>query len=179
MLDNIYYTISIKKMQENQNPNTKYYLGLAKIPCIGPVKFKKLQKTFLSLDQAWNAPISILSEIGFSESNIAEFFRLRNEINLDQEMEKHEKEGISILTIEDQAYPKLLKETYDPPFVLFYRGKAPSNNDFTLAVVGSRKFSEYGKQATETIVRSLARAGLTIVSGLAFGIDAIAHKACL
>jgi DNA processing protein len=158
------------------NQDKKYYLGLAEIPCIGPAKFNKLNKSFHSLEEAWSAPITKLEQLGFGEKCIAEFIRLRNEINLDKELEKHAKEGIQILTIEDKEYPKLLKEIYDPPHVLFYRGILPTDNDFLVAVVGSRKFTSYGKQATEEIARDLAKSGITVVSGLALGIDSIAHK---
>jgi len=161
------------------NKNIKYWLGLAKIPCIGPKRFNKLYKSCSSLEDAWNVPMTKLEQLGFGEKCIAEFIRMRAEINLDQEMENHEKEGITILTLEDEEYPRLLKETYDPPPTLFYRGALPSNDNFPLAVVGSRKFSDYGKQATQMITSELARNGLIIVSGLALGIDGIAHQACL
>ena len=163
----------------NQNQNTKYYLGFAKIPCIGPVKFKQLQKCFPTLEQAWNAPMHTLSELGFSQNNISEFIRLRQEINLDQEIEALEKENITLLTIEDENYPKLLKEIYDPPFVLFYRGTLPTDNEFLVAIVGSRKYSNYGKQISNSIARELAENGIIVVSGLALGIDAMAHQAAL
>ncbi|MBU2575983.1 DNA-processing protein DprA [Patescibacteria group bacterium] len=161
------------------NKNTKYWLGLAKIPCIGPKRFSKLYKFCSSLEDAWNVPMTKLEQLGFGEKCIAEFIRMRAEINLDQEMENHEKEGITILTLEDEKYPKLLKEVYDPPPTLFYRGALPNDDDFLLAVIGSRKFSEYGKQAAQIITSELARNGIIIVSGLALGIDAIAHQACL
>jgi len=79
---------------------------------------------------------------------------------------------------DDADYPKLLKEIYDPPFCLFVKGKL-KNDGYNLAVVGTRKFSNYGKQITEEIVEPLASQGITIVSGLAYGIDGIAHKATL
>ncbi len=159
--------------------NKKYYLGLAKIPCIGPAKFNKLKKSLHCLEEAWKAPITKLEELGFGEKCVAEFIRIRTEINLDQEMEKHEKEGIQIITCEDEEYPSILKEIYDPPFVIFCRGKIPKNSDFLVAAVGSRKFTSYGKQATEKICGELAKQGITIVSGLAIGIDSIAHFSAL
>ncbi len=87
-------------------------------------------------------------------------------------------EGITCLTKDDDEYPKLLKEIYDPPFCLFVRGQIPKN-EFMLAVVGPRRYTSYGKQVTEEIVSELARQGITIVSGLAIGIDGIAHGATL
>ncbi len=161
------------------NQNKKYYLGFAKITCIGPNKFNLIYKSFSSIEQAWNAPITKLEEIGFSKKCIAEILRIRNEINLDAELEKHEQEKIQILTLEDKEYPKLLKEIYDPPFAIFYKGTLPKNNDFLTAIVGSRKYTQYGKQATQEIASELASCGIVIVSGLALGIDAIAHQSAL
>jgi|TARA_Y100000310_G_scaffold266048_1_gene277351 DNA processing protein len=163
---------------QNQN-NIKYCIGFSKIPCIGPAKFSKLKKAFPSLELAWNAPMTQLEQLGFSQKNIAEIIRLRQEINLDEELEKLAKENISVVTTEDEEYPSLLKEIYSPPFILFYRGTLPTDDEFLLAVVGSRKFTNYGKQITYSVVYELAQNKLVIVSGLALGIDGIAHEATL
>lgn len=80
---------------------------------------------------------------------------------------------------EDNDYPPLLSALHDPPEFLFVRGRLPAPNDACLAIVGSRKNTEYGQRVTNLIVPDLVRAGLTIVSGLAFGIDSIAHRATL
>ncbi len=157
----------------------KYWIGFTKIPSIGPARFNKLRKAFTSLEETWNAPITRLSEIGLGEHSIAEFIRLRRDIDLDEAITQVEKEGLSVVTIDDEDYPKLLKEIHLPPALLYYRGTLPSADDFLLAVVGSRKYSEYGQQVCGQIVRELSRNKLTIVSGLALGIDALAHEATL
>src|SRR3989338_8626793 len=103
----------------------------------------------------------------------------KHQIEPDKLLENLKKEKLSALTIDDQAFPKLLKQIYDPPFILYYRGSLEALNGFLLAVVGARKYSAYGVQVAEKLVRDLALNKLTIVSGLALGIDTLAHTAAL
>ncbi len=157
----------------------KYWVAFSKIPSIGPKKFESLLSYFKTMESAWKASILDLEKIGLDNTNIAEIIRARSEISPDREIEDLEKKSVKIITTKDIGYPCLLKEIYSPPPILFYRGKLPSENDFLIAVVGTRKNSPYGRQITESIVRSLSVKGLVIVSGLALGIDAIAHKATI
>lgn len=161
------------------NLDLKYWVGFSKIPSIGPTRFQKLLKGFPDLEQAWNAPLWQLGQAGLEEHIIAEIVRSRQEINLDDEMARLEKENVRVITILDKDYPKLLKEIYSPPPVLFWRGSLPSDDEFFLAIVGTRKPSAYGEHVTKTLARDLAQNGLTIVSGLALGIDSLAHSAAL
>ena len=131
------------------------------------------------METAFNASISELKQAQIEEKIASEFVLKRAEINPQQEWEKLEKEKISLLTIKNENYPYLLKELYTPPPLLYYRGQLSSNDEFPIAVVGTRKFTPYGKQATEEITIELAKNGITIVSGLALGIDAIAHNTTL
>ncbi|MDP3995190.1 MAG: DNA-processing protein DprA, partial [bacterium] len=157
----------------------KYWIAFTYLQNMGPAKFSKLRGAFTTMEEAWRAPMSKLAELGFTDAGIAEFLRVRNEINPDQEMEKLAKENIRAITVEDVAYPKLLKEIYYPPFLLYYRGTLPKHEDFLIAVVGSRKYSTYGRQMAQRLTAELARNGLTIVSGLALGIDGIVHETTL
>ncbi|MBI2050519.1 MAG: DNA-protecting protein DprA [Parcubacteria group bacterium] len=157
----------------------KYWVGFTYLQNIGPARFSKLRKAFPSLEQAWNAPLSKLEEVGFTENALSEFIRVRREINLDAELEKLARENISVITVDDEEYPKLLKEIYYPPFLLYCRGVLPAPEEFLIAVVGSRKYSIYGKQMAQRLVSGLAQNKLTIVSGLALGIDGIAHETAL
>ena len=91
-------------------------------------------------------------------------------------LERLNKENITTISINDPAYPALLKEINDPPFVLFIRGKLPNTNSPTLGVVGTRKLTPYGKSACQEIVGPLVNQGIVIVSGLALGIDGVAHQ---
>ena len=175
--------MSINNIQNKANPSQnkyiKYWVGFTKIPSIGPQRFNKLIKAFDNLEQAWQAPILKLEQSGLEDNVIAEIIRIRAEINLEQELEKLEKEKVSVITIADEKYPKLLKEIYSPPPLIYYRGELPKDEDFLLAIVGTRKFSQYGKQVTEMITADLAQNKITIVSGLALGIDSIAHNTTL
>jgi len=157
----------------------KYWVALNNFNKFGPVRFKKLSKYFPDLESAFKASLSELIHSGI-ENNIAEeFMAVRPEIVPDKLMEKLNNEAIKVVIIDDQAYPKLLKQIYDPPPLLYYRGNLSQQDEFALAVVGSRKYSGYGQQVTEQIVKGLVKNNLTIVSGLALGIDSISHLAAL
>jgi len=99
--------------------------------------------------------------------------------DLDQDMAAIEESGIRLVTIRDDDYPANLRQIYDPPVVLYVRGELQESDRFSVAIVGSRRASVYGKSITERIARDLANRGLTIVSGGARGIDASAHKGAL
>ncbi|MDP8233692.1 MAG: DNA-processing protein DprA, partial [Candidatus Saelkia tenebricola] len=99
--------------------------------------------------------------------------------NIDKELELIEAQGVEVLTIFDKSYPEMLKEIYDPPVVLYVKGILSDKDDLSLGVVGSRKCTQYGIRATKELVASLKDYEITIVSGLARGIDSVAHKAAL
>ncbi len=103
----------------------------------------------------------------------------RTDIDPDKEWEKLAREQIEIITIRDKAYPKPLKHIADPPFLLYVKGDKKVLKNDCFAVVGTRNLTEYGKRAVSLIVEPLAQAGLTIVSGLAMGIDGLAHRAAV
>ncbi|KKQ27159.1 MAG: protecting protein DprA protein [Candidatus Magasanikbacteria bacterium GW2011_GWC2_37_14] len=151
---------------------------LSYFPKITSKRYQNLIAVFDNLDNAWQASANDLIKMGWEEKLVSEFINWKN--NLDEEkiakILKHE--NIYCLTKEDQDYPRLLKEIYDPPFCLFVKGKL-NNTGYNLAVVGTRKYSTYGKQITEELTHELVNHGLTIVSGLALGIDGIAHDTCL
>lgn len=160
--------------------NNKYYFGFSLINSLGPKNFQKINNYFSNTKQAWHAPYSELTRSGLQDKIISEIIEVRNKINLDQELEKIFKQSINIVTIEDKKYPKLLKQISNPPFLLYYQGKLDDPRDERcLAVVGTRKFSSYGKITTEKFVNDLINNNISIVSGLALGIDAAAHQTCL
>lgn len=105
--------------------------------------------------------------------------QLARRIDPDTEWKKIEKEKIELITINDKNYPKLLKHIADPPFLLYLKGTARIFNNKCFAVVGTRALSDYGRRATPYFTSALSRAGLTIISGLALGVDSLAHKAAL
>ena len=157
----------------------KYWLALSQFYKFGPVKFARLKSGFPNIKDAYNATLKELIRAGIEEKTAEEFMIFRQQIEPDKLLENLQKEKVSALTIDDPAYPKLLKQIYDPPFILYYRGDPEIFSGFSLAIVGSRKFSPYGQLAAERLSAELAVNNLTIVSGLALGIDALAHGAAI
>ena len=152
----------------------KYWNAINLNTRIGPVRYKKLYNHFDTMEEVWQADSLKLLECGLKEKEINYFLAKRKSIDVDGEFEKLIRENINLITIKDKKYPKLLKEIFTPPPVLYLRGNIDTNP--SIGVVGTRKFSPYGKQAVENIVRELALSNITIVSGLALGIDALAHQ---
>lgn len=157
----------------------KYWLALSQFYKFGPIKFKKLKNYFPDIESAYKASYKDYLMAGLEEKIAEEFMIFKHQIDPDKLLEKLNKEKLNALTIEDPAYPKLLKQIYDPPFILYYRGRLEAFDGFLLAVVGARKYSDYGRRVAEKLVRELALRNLTIVSGLALGIDALAHIAAI
>ncbi len=156
----------------------KYYNAFNFIPQIGPVRFRKLISHFKSMEDAWNAGASEFYGAGIEENIIEKILASRKNIFVDQEFEKLEKENIKILTITDDQYPTLLKEIHSAPAVLYYKGEI-KKDDLSIAIVGSRKVSMYGQQVASQLANELSKAGLVIISGMAYGIDSIAHRECV
>ncbi len=161
------------------NRETGYWVGFSLIPNIGTVRFNQLEKYFGSLENAWTASAGELNASGIGSSAVAAITSGRPKISLDAEMEKYERSGVSVFTVHDEGYPARLKEIHDYPPVLFVRGEILPQDEWCVAVVGTRKATSYGRQVTEELVADLARNKITVVSGLAKGIDAIAHRTAL
>ena len=163
-----------------ENNDKKYWLGLSKIHGLGPQRFKKLYSYFDSMESAWTADFNEFKLAGLEESVARNIIEERKDINLDREIEKLIREKIELVTVLDKEYPQLLSEIYDPPAILYYKGNLESTGDeFAISAVGTRKYSSYGKQITEKIIGELASQEITIVSGLALGIDALVHETTL
>ena len=153
-----------------------YHAALAHFPKITYNRYQKLAAYFSDFKNLWDAEINELIEAGIDDDIAAEFLAWREKNPVEKIMEKLNKENISVVSLNDSAYPALLKEITDPPFVLFFRGKLPNPNSPALGVVGTRKFTAYGKLACQQMVEPLVENGVVIVSGLAMGIDGIAHQ---
>ena len=157
----------------------KYWVGFSLIPGIGRVKLAQLDNYFSSLDKAWQATTVDLKHAGLDKNSIRAVTSWRPKISLEAEMEKLNRFGVKVLTWHDQDYPSRLKEIYDYPPILYVRGSLLPEDEWCLAVVGTRRATVYGRQVTEEIVADLAQSKITIVSGLAKGIDSVAHQAAL
>lgn len=157
----------------------KYWVGFSRIPGIGRARIALLEQAFSSLADAWQAPAGTLEQVLSDRKLVDGLVRRRTSLNLDEEMEHLARTGVQVLTWHHDAYPRLLREIYDLPPVLYVRGKLAPEDATALAVVGTRKATAYGREATHTIVTGLVKSQVTIVSGLARGVDAAAHRAAL
>lgn len=155
----------------------KYWVAFSKTGIIGAVRFKKIAAYFSDMRGAWEADVKELEGAGIEENVAAELADKRKAINPDNAMEEMAKDEILAITINDKKYPSLLKEIYDAPAIIFYKGNIGALSEPAVGVVGSRKISLYAQQSTPFIVKELAKNGVAIVSGLALGVDTFAHKA--
>ena len=147
---------------------------------IGSIRLKALLEEFKTPESIIKARFSDLIKVKGISKNIAEnITSCESTYNIDKELELIKAQGVEVLTIFDKNYPKILKEIYDPPIVLYVKGTLSDKDALSLGVVGSRKCSQYGIKATKELVASLKDYEITIVSGLARGIDSVAHKAAL
>jgi len=154
-------------------------VGFSLIPGIGRVKFGQLESYFKDLENAWSATPAELKQAGLDRGPISAIIARRSKISLDAEMEKLERYRVKVFTHHSPVYPARLKEIYDFPPLLYVRGSLVPDDEWCLAVVGTRRATIYGRQITEEIVTDLARSNITIVSGLAKGIDSVAHRSAL
>jgi DNA processing protein len=156
-----------------------YQLALTLVPQIGPVQAKLLLQ-HCDAEEIFHAKKSYLEKIeGIGPVRAAAITAFRDFRQAEQEIKFIEHYKIQPLFITDPAYPKRLLNCYDSPTLLYYRGTADLNNPKIIALIGTRNHTDYGKQLTEKLVKDLAAQNILIVSGLAWGIDAIAHKAAV
>lgn len=157
----------------------KYWLALARHPKLGAVRIAKLFTAFPTMSAAFSASRDDLLAAGIEPRIAEQFVFERAQINPDHEIALLAQHGVRAVTLADDAYPPELKTIYDPPAVLFVRGALPDPLRVHLAVVGSRHPTRYGEQVTREFVEPIAMSGVVVVSGLAYGVDAIAHRATL
>ena len=157
----------------------KYWVAFNRISTIGRTRFSILENYFGDLETAWSAGASDLEAAGLDPRSVRAIVSRRPSISPDAECERLEKLGIDALTVRDPEYPSLLKEVYDYPPVLYVKGRIMPEDGRSVTVVGTRKTTSYGREVTRQLVEDLSRNSVTIVSGLARGIDSIAHRTAL
>lgn len=157
-----------------------YWVAWHQLQGVGPAGIKALQEHFGSLETAWKATAKELQGASkWGECKVQQVAPQRHRRDPLEILGRFEKAFPPFWTPADPEYPPLLREIPDPPAVLFYRGKSLSHWPPTVAIVGTRKPTDYGRMWTQKIAKALARAGCLIVSGLALGIDGEAHQATL
>jgi DNA processing protein len=157
----------------------KYWVGFNLVKGIGAARLRVLLQYFGDIESAWNASPQALQAAGLGSKVIDSFLQVRLDVDLESVVKRIQSKGICILTWEDETYPRRLKEIEQPPPVLYLRGSLLPADEWAVAIVGTRRITAYGRQVTEEIATTLARSGVTIVSGLARGVDSVAHKAAL
>ncbi len=157
----------------------KYWLGFNLVKGIGPAKVTALIGYFGNLNNAWRATETELQIIGFDQRTISNFREAQNKLDLEECLAKVQTAGVCLITWDSPEYPVYLREIPNPPPLLYLRGGLKEIDRFAVAVVGTRRLTSYGRQVTNDLVSGLVNNGVTIISGLARGIDSIAHKIAL
>jgi DNA processing protein len=157
----------------------RYWLGFNLVKGIGAVRLQSLRDHFGDLALAWHAPVDALQAAGLSLKLAERVVLMRTGVNLDEFLTRITAQDIEILTWDDELYPPRLKEIDQPPPVLYVRGNLTLEDSWAVAVVGTRRVSTYGRQVAEELGSFLAVNGVTVVSGLARGVDAIAHQSAI
>ena len=157
----------------------KYWISFTRLPGIGRVKLSLLLDYFKDISLAWNATSLELKNAGLDSRSVTSIISHRNKVNPESEIENLSKYNVRAIPYLSPDYPEKLKEIADYPPVLYIRGNRSIKDEICIAVVGTRRATVYGRQVAEEIVSDLARNNIIIVSGLASGIDSIAHKAAL
>lgn len=157
----------------------RYWIGFNIVRGIGSLRLRALLDHFGTIERAWHAPSAELHRAGLDRRSLENLTAARASLDLERELERVAAAGARALTWNSPDYPSLLREIPDPPPVLYVRGTLVKEDAWAVAVVGTRRISTYGREVTRGLVQVLARSGVTVVSGLARGIDAEAHRAAL
>ncbi|MFP6657480.1 MAG: DNA-processing protein DprA [Pirellulales bacterium] len=171
---------STVKQSGSVNLDIRDWLCLSLVSGVGPRMLKQLLDRFGNPTSILNAASSELRQVpGVGPKLSRAISTARDDVDVQSELELCSENDIRILTSPDDDYPRMLREIDDPPPTLFVRGTVTAADALAISIVGSRHATRYGEAQSERFATSLARAGLTIVSGLARGIDGAAHRAAL
>jgi len=156
-----------------------FWLAFSAFGKFGPKRFALLLSFFGSARKAWQAQNKEFVKIGLSPNLISSFDEFRKNFDIQEYFNKLKRQNITVLLIKEKTYPKNLREVDDAPFLLYVKGRLEPEDNLAVGVVGSRKATSYGRQVTENLVGGLCFQNITIVSGLAYGVDSVAHKTAL
>jgi DNA processing protein len=157
----------------------RYWIGFNKVSGIGAARLQALLDYFGDLETAWQASAHDLRQAGIDRRSLDNLLREREKLDLDAQVERLARAGVHLLTWDDPDYPPNLRQVYNAPPILYVRGRIETRDEWAVAVVGTRRASVYGKEATRMIATGLAQAGVTVVSGMARGVDTMAHRTSL
>ncbi len=156
-----------------------YRIALHRVHRLGAVRFGLLDRAFASMEEVWRAPAGALVAAGLDQRTAQEVVRARDETDPDAELERLALAGVTALAQNDARYPSRLREIDDASPVLYVKGAWTDADEWSVAVVGTRKATAYGRMAAQEFSRGLAVNGITVVSGLARGVDTVSHRAAL
>lgn len=157
-----------------------YWIWFASIKGLGPVQKKKLLEVYRTPKRVYEADIREVTATGILRKGVAEEIEKSKDMILIKKYREYiDKHNISLVNISDENYPKLLKEIYDPPITLFCKGNVELLNEVSFSIIGCRNATNYGNSMSKEMAYNLARKNILIVSGLAKGIDASAHRGAL
>lgn len=170
----------LSNSSKHMNKNVKYWIWLSSIPGMGAVKFYRLMKHFGNPKALWDIKnFNYLRIKGLDTKTAQRILSKEYKDKTDEYLDLIKKYGINVLTIKDDNYPANLRNIYDPPPVIYERGQLLEQDEVAVAVVGSRKATPGGIHRAEKLAKELAARGVTIVSGMARGIDSAAHRGAL
>ena len=164
---------------EVKNREAAFWVALSCVPLLGAVRLKKLIEVFHSAEETWKTKDDLIEKLNFPNSVKQSLLENRRKIDPESELQKVESGGFKIITYQDQEYPKLLSEIHDPPVMLYLYGQISALRGTLFAVVGTRKVTSYGERVVDYFIHQLVFRGLTIVSGMARGIDSLVHSQTL
>jgi len=156
-----------------------YWLGFNLVKGIGAVRLRALKDYFGDLEKAWEATSPQLRETGLSAKIVENIIKIRSSVNLENYYKNLLSNGITVVISDEDNYPNRLKEIDQPPPVLYIRGEIVEDDFWAVAVVGTRRVTAYGRQVTDELASYLAQNGITVISGMARGVDAIAHQSAI
>ncbi len=160
-------------------PSQAYWIGFNKVAGIGPARLTALLEVCGSIEAAWKASIQQLQAARLDKRSLENLLLARRELDLADEWQRTVRAGVQVLTWDDADYPSQLRETDASPTVLYVRGQLLATDDLAVALVGTRRASAYGREVAHMAATEFAHHNITVVSGLALGIDTVAHRAAL
>lgn len=156
-----------------------FWIAFNKVSGIGANRLAALLQHFGSIERAWRASIHELQSAGLDRRSLENLLTARRTIDPEAEWKRAIHSGVQVITWEDSDYPANLRTVDGAPPVLYVRGEIDVRDEIAVAIVGTRRASDYGRQVALQMASELARNGVTVVSGLAMGIDTVAHRAAV